>query len=380
MAAARKPDANPQQIRVSSLEEQDKALSPSSPPGDLDDLGVIGHPSPHNTTPHVLNTSFELPGNARRTPLSSTTAAAYRNVKIISEGGTLQSPDLKFTRVAMKHWSKPIPDELFASASTGDILSAPRKSSLDGSGMQKASSLKSFGSSSESLTFDDSQKLQKPLSPLIVSRAQESSRTRENLESESDSKEPEMTMEEGTKVRQGDRDQRSSFVDSVLASIPPVSCSNSSSQENILRRRDIPEEGMPLQGDKEEVRRRRKGMQSVGTVVTVSYFHSIAPLQHTHSLTHTQEASIHRQELEAELQAPMSSRLASMERMQQSQHQLLEGQLVEMRQHQVMEQGLLDDSPGPLRPPTLFLDRDIFEVYRPAQELHGYSIKCVCFL
>lgn len=196
----------------------------------------------------------------------------------------MHSPDLRFTRVAVKRWNKPPTDDLFASASTGDILSAPRKSSMDGSDMQKTSSLRSFGSSSESLTSDELQKLQKPLSPLIVSQAKESGKGTDSAAK------PESDRSTGVQERAA-KPSRSSFVESVLGSIPPISYSSSSSQENILQRK----------GGEEE----------------------------------------------AQSTAPVGGQ---------------EEQMPEMRQHQKVTEDLFRDSPGPLRPPTLFLDRDIFEV------------------
>ena len=78
---------------------------------------------------------------------------------------------------------------------------------------------------------------------------------------------------------------------------------------------------------------------------------------------------MHRKALEDELQGTMSSKLASIEQLQQEQGKLLEEQLAEMREQQRMAQDLLEgdtesnhDSPKPLRPPTFYLDRDIYEV------------------
>ncbi len=166
------------------------------------------------------------------TPPTESPPPTYRSVKVISDGGTLNSPDLKFTRVAMKRWNKPVPDDLFASASAGDILGGPRKSSLDGSDLQKASSLMSFGSSSESLGLDDTQRSQKTLSPLVVSRAKQGGGAAESLDSVSElgAKEPAERGEVG--VGEKDSKHRSSFVQSVLGSIPPMS----SSQENLQRK------------------------------------------------------------------------------------------------------------------------------------------------
>ena len=87
-----------------------------------------------------------------------------------------------------------------------------------------------------------------------------------------------------------------------------------------------------------------------------------------------QEASIHRKALEEELQGRMSTELASLGRLQQEQGQLLEEQLAEMRQQQKLTRHLLTgdshstlastprNSPGALRPPTIYLERDLFEV------------------
>lgn len=91
---------------------------------------------------------------------------------------------------------------------------------------------------------------------------------------------------------------------------------------------------------------------------------------HYHSSSPLQEASIHRKALE-EMQGTVTSELASLEQMQQAQDQLLEEQLAEIREQQRMAEDLLQgdlslhtprDSPRPLRPPTFYLDRDIFEV------------------
>ena len=107
-----------------------------------------------------------------------------------------------------------------------------------------------------------------------------------------------------------------------------------------------------------------------------------------------QEASIHRKALEEELQGRMSTELASLGQLQQEQGQLLEEQLAEMREQQRLTRHLLtgdshstlastpQGSPGALRPPTVYLERDLFEVivmleianYRESSYSQAFSI------
>ena len=203
----------------------------------------------------------------RRRP-SAPTGSSPQTVRIISEGGTLHSPDLKFTRVAKKRWSKPpqLLGDLAASASTGNIIS-PREDPK----MQKTSSLHSFGSSSESLSFDNLKRTTSPLSPLVTSQGEGGSTKGSGI----------LPTEDSTTADE----HRSSFVESILASFPKVNLTetySTSSSENLLGSREPVREMAvlattgtlevtpPLQDRSKRGAGKRKGIRTVDSMITVS--------------------------------------------------------------------------------------------------------------
>ena len=186
----------------------------------------------------------------RRIP-SSDPRDIFHTVKVISEGETIHSPDFKVTPVAKKRWrqSQPVFDDLQSSASTGDIAyQRPRFHSV---GRRETSSLKSLNSSSESLSFEETQQFHKiSTSPLLVSREKQ----QQSIES---IPEQDATLAEGDTEKKLQRDkQRSSFLDSILADIPSIKQSDSyssSSREALL--------GSPVKISSEEIDKLKQSSQ-----------------------------------------------------------------------------------------------------------------------
>lgn len=90
--------------------------------------------------------------------LSPSTEGPNKQIKVISEGTPPSSPNVRYTRVAKENWSPTVKkrstnsfnDDLSASASTGNILPlAPGREKKTAS-VEKTSSLRSFGSGSNS--------------------------------------------------------------------------------------------------------------------------------------------------------------------------------------------------------------------------------------
>ena len=174
-----------------------------------------------------------------------------QKVKVISEGEVMHSPDIKYTRVTKRRWRRQqqeqrVFDDLSSSASTGNII---HSATFPESEIQETTSLRSFGSSSESLKLEDTRRPEpgSHLSPLVLSQMKkESSEAPEEL-LRSDKELDESTdaiMEQKQTDDPGLRRQSSGLLDSVLTDISSKQSSGaqsfSSSREDLLRENNAP--------------------------------------------------------------------------------------------------------------------------------------------
>ena len=172
-----------------------------------------------------------------------------QKVKVISEGEVMHSPDVKYTRITKRRWRRQpkeqrIFDDLSSSASTGDIIRSPI---FPESEMQETTSLRSFGSSSESLNDTQRPNPGSQLSPLVVSQMKgQSSEPSEELvrsEIELDGSRDAVTEHKQTNDQEIKR-QSSGLLDSVLTDISSRQSSGtqsfSSSREDLLREKNAP--------------------------------------------------------------------------------------------------------------------------------------------
>ena len=199
-----------------------------------------------NTSPIRDRSSSEI----RDTHQTKKHSAAFRQslppssdilqkVKVISEGAVMHSPDIKYTRVAKKRWRKQQLDldGLSGSASTGDVISSP-----DFESVPETASLRSFGSSSESLTPQLSRQTS-ALSPLVVSQIKQNQlkqKTSEDSVKQLDGSSATIVNQEDIKRR------KPGLLRSMPSDISPIQSPNAQSlnrsKEDLLKENVLKEE------------------------------------------------------------------------------------------------------------------------------------------